>query len=152
PNTLGGLIQSPNVGRGTAQFFQTRFGTITATPATAFSLQTSLFDPNIRNPYTQRWSLGLQRELPANTLLDLSYVGTVGHKLFQTLDMNPFVSPGVRFVNTVGARDIRASSGNSAYHSLQLDVRRRYSSTPVGSLQLQGSYTWSHFIDNISDV
>lgn len=151
PNTLGGQITSPTTGRGSANF-SSLFGTIQPTPPTALSPQTSLFDPNIRNPYTQRWSLGLQRELPSGTLLDMSYVGTVGHKLFQTLDMNPFVSPGVRFVSTVGQRTMRASSGNSAYHAFQLSVRRRYGSSPLGSFQLGGSYTWSHYLDTISEV
>jgi len=151
PNTLGGQITSPSTGRGTASF-QSQLATIQATPPKPTDPQTNLFDPNIRNPYTQRWSFGLQRELPANTLLDLSYVGTVGHKLFQSLDVNPFVAPKIRFVNTLGQRTIRASSANSAYHSLQLDVRRRYASTPVGTLLVEGAYTWSHAIDNISEV
>jgi len=30
---------------------------------------------NTRNPYTQNWSFGLQRELPAKFMLDVSYVG-----------------------------------------------------------------------------
>jgi hypothetical protein len=151
PNTLGGLITSPTTGRGTANF-QAQFATIQATPPTPLDVQGNLFNPNIRNPYTQRWSFGLQRELPGSAMLDLSYVGSAGRKLFQSLDMNPFVSPGVRFVNTVGARTMRASSANSTYHSLQLNVRRRYASTPFGLLLLEGSYTYSHLIDNISEV
>ncbi len=153
PNTLGGLITSPSAGRGTANF-QAQFSTITATPPTAQSPQSSLFDPNIRNPYTERWSFGLQRELGWGTIMDLSYVGSVGHKLFQTLDMNPIVNSatGARFVNAVGARSIRCSCANSNYHSLQLNVRRKYATTPVGSLLLEGSYTFSHYIDQVSEV
>jgi hypothetical protein len=153
PNTLGGLITSPSAGRGTANF-QAQFSTITATPPTAQSPQSSLFDPNIRNPYTERWSFGLQRELGWGTIMDLSYVGSVGHKLFQTLDMNPIVNSatGARFVNAVGARSIRCSCANSNYHSLQLNVRRKYATTPVGSLLLEGSYTFSHYVDQVSEV
>jgi hypothetical protein len=157
PNTLGGEINSvtsSTAPRGLGNF-QAQFATITAPPAKATNPQNNLFDPSIRNPYTQRWSFGFQRELPGSLLMDLAYVGSVGHKLFQSLDVNPIVSPGppaVRFVNTVGPRTIRASSANSAYHSLQLNVRRRYASTPAGPLLLDASYTWSHFIDNVSDV
>jgi hypothetical protein len=155
PNTLGGLITSPSAGRGTANF-QAQFATITATPPTAQSPQNNLFDPNIRNPYTERWSFGFQRELGWSTILDLSYVGSEGHKLFQTLDMNPIVDaatvPVTRFVNTVGARTMRCSCANSNYHSLQLNVRRRYSTTPLGSLLLEGAYTYSHYIDQVSEV
>jgi hypothetical protein len=153
PNTLGGLITSPSTGRGTANF-QAQFATITATPPTAKSPQSSLFDPNIRNPYTERWSFGFQRDLGWGTILDLSYVGSEGHKLFQTLDMNPIVNAatGARFIDTVGARSMRCSCANSNYHSFQLNVRRRYSTTPLGSLLLEGAYTYSHYIDQVSEV
>ncbi len=153
PNTLGGLITSPSAGRGTANF-QSQFATITATPPTAQSPQNNLFDPSIRNPYTERWSFGFQRELGWGTLMDLSYVGSEGHKLFQSLDMNPIVNAatGTRFVSTVGARRMRCSCANSNYHSLQLNIRRRYSTTPLGNLLLEGSYTFSHYIDQVSEV
>lgn len=157
PNTLGGQINSVVSGTATRGLgnFQAQFATITATPAKATDPQNNLFDPNIRNPYTERWSFGFQRELPSGVIMDLAYVGSVGHHLFQSLDVNPIIAPGpppVRFVSTVGPRTMRASSTNSAYHSLQLNVRRRYSSTAVGSLQFEGSYTWSHYIDNVSEV
>src|SRR5258708_28117132 len=155
PNTVGGLITSPSRGRGTGNF-QAQFATIPATPPTARSPQNNLFDPNIRNPYTERWSFGFQRELGWSTIMDLSYVGSEGHKLFRTLDMNPIVDaatvPVTRFVNTVGARTMRCSCANSNYHSLQLNVRRRYSTTPLGSLLLEGAYTYSHYIDQVSEV
>ena len=153
PNTLGGLITSPSTGRGLANF-QSQFASITATPPTAKSPQSSLFDPNIRNPYTERWSFGIQRDIGWGAIMDVSYVGSVGHKLFQTLDMNPIVNSatGARFMDAVGSRTQRCSCANSNYNSLQLSVRRRYATTPVGSLLLEGSYTWSHYIDQVSEV
>ena len=33
---------------------------------------------NLVNPYYQRWSFGIQRELPSGLLLDVSYVGSKG--------------------------------------------------------------------------
>lgn len=154
PNTLGGNITSAVTTanpRGTPNW-SGQFATITATPATALSPQTSLLDPNIRNPYVQHYSLGWQRELPQHMVMDVSYVGTLGRKLFQTFDMNPFVSPGVRFQPAVGQRTMRASSANSSYDSLQTSLRRRFSPTVIGQLQVEGSYTWSHAIDNTSEV
>ncbi len=48
------------------------------------------------SPYYQRWSLGVQRELPGNFLVDMSYVGTKGTKLYANEDLNPSVPVGQR--------------------------------------------------------
>src|SRR5581483_11586795 len=66
PNTLGGSIasiQNAANPRGSGNFSD-QFAGITATPPTKESAQSSLFDPNIRNPYTYHYSLGVQREAP----------------------------------------------------------------------------------------
>lgn len=153
PNTLGGLIVSPTIGRGTAAF-QSQLATIQATPPTAQSPQTSLLDPNIRNPYTERWSLGFERQLARNTAFELSYVGTAAHKLYQTLDVNPIVNAatGARFQPQVGQRTERCSCANSNYNAMQFDFHHRYSPTMFGSLLFDASYTWSHYIDDSSEV
>ena len=44
----------------------------------SFLSQTSVYK-DLRNPYYQRWSSGIQRELPAGMLLDIAYVGTQRH-------------------------------------------------------------------------
>ncbi len=162
PNTLGGIVtslSSSSLPRGTANF-QSQFSSIQPTPPTALSPQTNLLDPNIRNPYTERWTLEVQRELPLGLVFDVAYVGAEGHKLFQTLDMNPFLGAsasstslaGTRLHSNVGVRTMRASSANSNYHSLQVDVKRRYSQTPIGNLLIEGAYTYSHAIDTVSEV
>lgn len=56
----------------------------------------TLIDPNLRNPYYQRYSLGLQRELPFNIVMDISYVGSKGTNLFINEDANPFVRAELR--------------------------------------------------------
>ena len=164
PNTLGGIVVSSvsaSQPRGTPNF-QSQFSSIQPTPPTALSPQTSLFDSNIRNPYTERWTLEVQRELPLGMVFDVAYVGAEGHKLFQTLDMNPCIAAtgcpsasnpaGTRLHNNVGVRSMRASSANSNYHALQVDLKRRYSETPIGNLLLEGAYTYSHAIDTVSEV
>jgi len=156
PNTLGGIIPSTTSAaapRGLANF-SGQFATIQATPPTAQSPQQNLFLQPFRNPYTDRWSLGFEHEFPYGFIWDTSYVGSVSHKLFRTIDMNPIVNPvtRARFQPQVGARTVRASSANSNYESLQLDLKRRFSGTPVGQVQLEGSYTYSHFLDDVSDV
>lgn len=41
---------------------------------------------NFEIPYSYQWSLGIQRELPGNMLIDVSYVGRRGKKLFSQSD------------------------------------------------------------------
>ena len=169
PNTLGGnvvsSVPSTSTSRGVANLTG-QLNAISAAPPTKESAQSNLFDKDIRNPYTQRWSLGLQRELPLDMVMDLSYVGSVSRKLFRSLDVNPIVNPttGDRLHPELqsstsastragqGIRSIRASTANSNYESLQFNLRRRFAATPVGQIQFDGSYTWSHFLDEISDV
>jgi hypothetical protein len=165
PNTLGGNIGSTSVGRGAGNF-SSLFAGIAATPADKTSAQSSVFLGDFPNPYTDRWSLGFERELPYGLIWDSSYVGSVSHKLYQTLDMNPVVNaatgdrlhpelqtsavPSVR--TGQGIRTVRAASANSNYQALQVNLKRGLKSTPLGEVQLQGSYTYAHYLDNISDV
>ena len=156
PNTLGGTVPSTTSGtapRGSTGF-SGQFATIQATPPTAQSAQSNLFLQPFRNPYTDRWSLGFERELPYGMIFDSSYVGSVSHKLFRSIDMNPIVDPATktRFQPQVGIRTVRATSANSNYESFQLDLKRRFSGTPVGQVQFQGAYTYAHFLDDVSDV
>lgn len=56
----------------------------------------TLIAQNLRNPYYQRYSLGMQRELPFNIVMDISYVGSKGTNLFINEDANPLVRPELR--------------------------------------------------------
>lgn len=156
PNTLGGTItsiSSAGTPRGAANF-STLFAGIAPTPPTALSSQSNLFLTPFPNPQTDRWSLGFEREMPYNFIVDGSYVGSVSHHLYRTIDMNPIVNPatGARFQPQVGIRTVRAASANSNYESAQLELKRSFKSTPVGQVLFIGSYTYSHSLDDVSDV
>ncbi|HEY6400870.1 MAG TPA: carboxypeptidase-like regulatory domain-containing protein, partial [Blastocatellia bacterium] len=45
-------------------------------------------DPNIRAPYVQTWSAGIQRELRAGTVLEVRYAGNRGVRLWRTFNIN----------------------------------------------------------------
>jgi hypothetical protein len=45
-----------------------------------------LADQNFKIPYSHQWSFGVQRELPGNMILDVSYVGRRGKDLFALAD------------------------------------------------------------------
>ncbi|HEY6403979.1 MAG TPA: TonB-dependent receptor, partial [Blastocatellia bacterium] len=142
-----------------------------ARPLSPLDAQT-LVDPNLVNPYYQRWSLGIQRELPGSLIIDVSYVGSKGTKLYLNEDRNPLVTPNLRVTpaaftgsttctpntpdclisgrldNLQGGRTIRANSGSSIYHAGQLSVQRRITK----GLGVTGSYTYSKLIDNGSEI
>jgi outer membrane receptor protein involved in Fe transport len=168
PNTLGGNIlsaQSAGSPRG-ASGFSLLFAGIAATPADKTSAQSNMLLTPFKTPTTYRWSLGFQRELPAGFVMDSSYVGSVSNHLYRTIDMNPIVNattgdrlhtelqtsltPSVRAGQ--GIRTVRATSANSNYESLQFNLRRSFRETPLGRAQFSGSYTYSHYLDDISDV
>ena len=47
-----------------------------------------LFDPNLRVPYVQQWSFGIEREIANNTAIELRYVGNHALKIFRAIDYN----------------------------------------------------------------
>jgi hypothetical protein len=119
----------------------------TPRPPSLTDTQDGTLEKNFRNPYTERWSFGFERQMPGQILLDVSYVGAEGHKLTTRADMNPLQQDGLRLHPEFGPRTVRTSQGNSAYHSLQARVDRRFSRGFQGT----ASYTWSKSLDSTSE-
>jgi hypothetical protein len=46
------------------------------------------FDPNLRVPYVQQWSFGIEREIADNTAVEVRYVGNHGVKIFRAINYN----------------------------------------------------------------
>src|SRR5262249_46342965 len=46
------------------------------------------FDPNLRTPYVQQWSFGIEREIANNTALEVRYVGNHAIKVYRAVDFN----------------------------------------------------------------
>lgn len=158
PNVVATQNVAPDTGRGLDNL-SSRLPT-TARPLSPLDAQT-LVDPNLVNPYYQRWSLGIQRELPGSLIVDVSYVGSKGTKLYSNEERNPLVpanlrvtpagftgTPSRRFDNLQGSRLIRSNSGSSSYHAGQVSVQQRVTK----GLGLTGSYTYSKLIDNGSEI
>ena len=82
--TLGGTIPPLNA-------FPTDFKTAFPLPEADFTFSNQSFDtvdPNIRSPYTQAWNFGIQRKLPGDNVLEVTYVGNhVVHSWLQ-FDLN----------------------------------------------------------------
>jgi hypothetical protein len=62
----------------------------------------TFFAERPRNPYNQRWSLSVQRQLPKRILLDASYVGNRAAKLAVTRELNPVPA---QYLSTSSSRD-----------------------------------------------
>jgi hypothetical protein len=161
-NQFGGLPGDLRAGIG-GLFVQSING-FNAGNGLAFTLPTK----DLRTPYAQHYSISVERELWSNYMLSVGYVGTKGTKLieFQTPNLGPaavtfeipdssgridFASQaprGGRPDSRLGAYTVFNSTGNSNYNALQIQLNRRYSNF----LTFTTSYTFSHSIDDVSDV
>jgi hypothetical protein len=116
-------------------------------PSSISDAQDGMLEKDFRSPYTERWSLSVQRQLPAGVVIEGAYVGTVSHKLATRMDVNPYVGDGSRLYPDFGQRWIRTSQGNSAYHAMQWRAERRF----ARGFQVASSYTWSKNMDSTSE-
>jgi hypothetical protein len=129
---------------------------------------------NLKNPYYQRWSFGIQREMPWGMVADVSYVGSSGTGLYINEDLNPQVlDPELRVLPTAfsslselqtalppgyklqarldplqGSRTIRTNGGHSSYHSGQFQLSKRFTK----DCGFSAAYTWSKLLDNGSEI
>ena len=152
---LHAALSSPNAitvapsalpdGRGSSNWYEQL-----PTSATAPNLSDTrwAFARNLRDPYTERWSFGFQRQLLQNSVLEVSYVGSGSHELTTKENLNPLLpNSTVRLYSMFGQTNETTSQGNSVYHALQARLDRRF----VHGFELTAAYTWSKFIDSTSD-
>src|SRR5262249_54886804 len=114
-----------------------------------------------------QWNLNIQREVLANTVATVGYVGSHSLHLPAQKDFNfpvPFIGPSGRptfgvlnATNTAVVANPRSNPayaylqmmdaiGDAHYHALQSSLNHRFSS----GWQAQVTYTWSKSIDNSS--
>lgn len=149
-------------------------------PATALSdpnnPQLYSIDPHLRTPYTQQWHLGVQYQLPAATVLDVSYAGSHGLKLFAFYNGNQAAPTADQTAPTAPRRPAKKplagvpgpcdlvtdncdpvfdvaiatfrSNAISNYNSLQVRLEKRV----THGLQFEAAYTYSHALDDASSA
>jgi hypothetical protein len=133
-------------------------------------------DRHLVTPYNQQWHLGVEYQLPANTVLEVSYGGSRGLKLFAFYNGNQAVpdsnpsdataprrpannsAPGAGPCTLAEPQNCNPaldttiatlrSNAESNYHSLQVRLEKRYSH----GLQYEAAYTWSHALDDASSA
>ncbi|HEU0138458.1 MAG TPA: TonB-dependent receptor [Bryobacteraceae bacterium] len=70
--------------------------------ATNLGQAITFFAENRKNPYSQRWSMGIQQLLPAQYMIDVSYVGNRGTRLPVTRNLNALPA---QYLSTSPVRD-----------------------------------------------
>ncbi|KAF0248313.1 MAG: TonB-dependent receptor plug, partial [bacterium] len=160
-NTAG-LVPVDPTGPGVRAAIASRIPTGSADPRTIS--QTGIAN-DFHNPYTQQYSLGIQRQFGNNTIVEARYVGTHGVGLFQSVNANPSIgavfndfgsnflpagvrpSPNGRLVGNRGLIRNRINGASSSYNALQTRFDTRIKNLIVGA-----SYTYSKQIDNASEI
>lgn len=103
-NALGTGTTNPGLIQATANNTPTGVLTAAGVPLTAPTFQIPItdaqnillntnnglwtFDPNLRVPYVQQWSLGIEREIANNTAFEVRYVGNHAIKNYRAIDFN----------------------------------------------------------------
>jgi hypothetical protein len=104
-----------------------------------------------KDTYVEQWSLSAQRELPANFVSTVSYLGSHGVHLLETSVVNlyqpPNYQPPPQYPAFAAAIGWRGSVGMSTYNGLSVGLRRSFSQ----GFLVAANYTWSHEIDNGSN-
>lgn len=144
PNSVTETVTAPNTGRGYANWLE-MLPQVADVPVIG-DTQNPIAG-NLRNPYTERWSFGFQRELPTNLFLDVSYIGSESHRLTTRADWNPRQPSGQRLYPHYGVVIAKTSEGNSSYNALQALLSRRFKQ----GFQFSAAYTWSKMMDSTSD-
>ncbi|HWS90645.1 MAG TPA: carboxypeptidase regulatory-like domain-containing protein [Pyrinomonadaceae bacterium] len=146
-----------------SQFSNANLSNITSGSTTLAPFDTiNAVDPNLDTPYTQSYSLSVQRELWWGFFAEAAYVGNLGRHLIRQPDINQAsfdalranaALPAAQRVDTNALRPykgysairMRLSDSTSNYHGMQLFAAKR-----TGRTRATLSYTWSKVLTDAS--
>ena len=142
---------------GSASYYYGNLNNITGGTTVAAPWGTiQTIDPQLKTPYSEQFSFGVQRQLPLHLFGEATYVGTLSRHLLVEPDIN---QPSWHTLSTVASttnlNTIRPypgystiqmfmSAGTANYHGLQLWLARR-----MGKVLMTAAYTWSK---NLTDA
>ncbi len=119
------------------------------------SLAFDFVETERRLGYTMQWNLSVQQDIGRNSLVEVSYLGTVGHKLNGPNTNINQVRPELMGAGNAQARrpfpqfgnvtTVSPMWGNSSYHGVNFKYEKRFSD----GLNLLANYTFSKFIDDV---
>jgi len=126
--------------------------------------------PNMVNPYTEQWNVGIERSLTKNTSLTVSYLGNRGKKLFTVRDINigplsttpitytilnssyqptgqTYVTPAYLLASRLDTRyghiNEVENGGKQWYDAMVVQLNKHFTHGFEGNI----AYTWSHELD-----
>jgi Carboxypeptidase regulatory-like domain len=115
------------------------------------------FDPNLRTPYVFEWSVGIQRELPSHTTMEVRYVGNHAIKQFRSWSINELdlTHNGLlqEFVNAQNNYNIDLANGKTgtfANNGLAGQVPTPLLDKMFTGLAASAAYGSSTFITNLT--
>jgi len=117
-------------------------------------------DPSDVTPYAEHWMLSIERQLGANTLASVAYIGAAAHHLLVLEEANP-ANPALclslgaalcgpfneqaartQFGPAFGSVELQRTIANSGYNALEATLKHH-----AHNLSLLASYTYSKSID-----
>lgn len=121
---------------------------------TPLILDTSVAGDKLESMYNHNVNLTLERQLLRDLMVQASYIGNFGRKLYSVREYNPAVyRPGATTANTQQRRLLGpnfggfrgfSSDGTSSYNAMQVLAQKRMSR----GFTVVGHYTWSRAIDD----
>jgi len=145
---------SPSSSRGTPNW-STILATTYNTPASQLPLATdtsNVIPQHLLEPLTYEYNLRVQRELPAEFVLAVEYVGNRTEHQYATTEFNPILFNPVTFAEPrlfpTRGRIIREdNTADSNYNSGQIELQHKVR----GGLTFRGAYTYSKLLDDGSE-
>jgi hypothetical protein len=139
-----------------------------AGPSLTLTGSARMLDNNLRTAYSAQFNATLERDLGKGVTGSLSYLGANGIRLYSLNNLNqigscllaqridptfpcsPSAGDSTSRLNQTGLTNInrRGNEGLSRYHGITAELSAQR--LGVSGLLLNGSYTWSHSIDNSS--
>jgi hypothetical protein len=177
PNQLDCSISAANNGGLPLNVLSQGFPAASLTDPNAPELYS--LDPHLVTPYTQQWHLGFEYELPADTVLEVSYAGSRGLKLFAFYNGNQAVpvlgtdslptaprrpandeAPGGTGpctladggANCNAALDVAIDTFRSNAQSNYNSLQVRLEKRYSHGLQYEAAYTFAHALDTASSA
>lgn len=153
-------FEDPYGSKGMANPFPANFGPRVPGPEFVFAPINDIrayFTRDYRVPQLLTWNLRLERQFGKDWVAGLAYLGNKGTFLQVTLDENPAIfGTGATVGNTqqrriypnYGRVSRTDSGGNSAFHSVQWNVEKRF----ARGYSILTNYAWSRTIDDVNNI